>query len=152
MNFKTDLTCPQCRAMGAAVWEIDVRSDVMSASARWAEILGYEPGRFALTAEMHRALLHPDDSPRVVEAFRAHLSSPAPLDIEYRMQRRQGGYAWVHVRGRLQDDRRKIIGTAVDVTERRATCAAFAFSGRGRSSGRRNERRRVTSAARTAAA
>ncbi|MGZ6212894.1 MAG: PAS domain-containing protein, partial [Candidatus Binataceae bacterium] len=108
-------------AMGASVWEIDARTGVMSASARWAEILGYEPGRFALNAELHRALLHPDDSARVVDAFRTHLSSPAPRDIEYRMQRRQGGYAWVHVRGRLQDDRRKMIGTAVDVTERRVS-------------------------------
>jgi PAS domain S-box-containing protein len=108
-------------AMGAAVWEIHVASGAMTASGRWAEILGHDPGRFVINADIHRALLHPDDAPRVLEAFRVHLSSPTPLDIEYRMQRRQGGYAWVHVRGRLQDDRRKMIGTAVDVTERRTS-------------------------------
>jgi PAS domain S-box-containing protein len=47
---------------------------------------------------------HPDDLPRVVEAYRRAIDTGEPLDVETRNRRADGVYRWFHVRGRPQRD------------------------------------------------
>jgi len=44
-------------------------------------------------------LLHPDDRPRVFEAWRAAVEERAAYDLDYRVRRRDGQYEWFKVRG-----------------------------------------------------
>jgi PAS domain S-box-containing protein len=110
-------------AMGAAIWDWDMGSDRLFAGARFAEILGLDPADFRPTMTLHHQLCHPDDLPYVQSAFRKHVQSGTPYSIEYRMHHSNGRYVWVHSRGRVvtYDGQRpvRVIGTVVDVTERR---------------------------------
>jgi PAS domain S-box-containing protein len=47
---------------------------------------------------------HPDDLPRVVDAYRRAIETGEPLDVETRNRRADGVYRWFHVRGRPQRD------------------------------------------------
>lgn len=109
-------------AMGAAIWDWDIPSDRLFASARFAEILGLDPQAFNPTMTLHHQLCHPEDLPRVREAFAKHVKTGAPYDIEYRMIHDSGHYVWVHSRGRvvsyLEQKPVRVIGTVVDVTGR----------------------------------
>lgn len=44
-------------------------------------------------------LLHPDDQPRALAAWRAAVECGAPYDVEYRVRRHDGHYEWFKVRG-----------------------------------------------------
>jgi len=47
---------------------------------------------------------HPDDLPRVIEAYTRAIETGEPLDVETRNRRADGVYRWFHVRGRPQRD------------------------------------------------
>ena len=47
---------------------------------------------------------HPDDLPRVIDAYRRAIETGEPLDVETRNRRADGVYRWFHVRGRPQRD------------------------------------------------
>jgi PAS domain S-box-containing protein len=111
------------RAMGAAVWEVDLPTDTRTSSEHWVEILGRDPKTYKLTRDLHYDLTHPDDREFVRESYRRHIVEGAALDIEYRMRHAGGNYIWIHSRGLLLRDGDgrgvKIIGTVVEVTARR---------------------------------
>jgi PAS domain S-box-containing protein len=48
--------------------------------------------------------VHPDDLPRMVEAYRRAFETGEPLDVENRSRRADGVYRWFHVRARPQRD------------------------------------------------
>jgi len=48
--------------------------------------------------------IHPDDLPRMVDAYRRAIETGQPLDVENRSRRADGMYRWFHVRGRPQRD------------------------------------------------
>jgi len=92
-------------------------------SARYAELLGY-PSRDEL-ARRHRFsnAIHPDDRTRVLDARRRHIEDGTPFREELRMQRRDGSYVWVQVRGesvRGIDGRpTRFVASLVDVSAKR---------------------------------
>jgi PAS domain S-box-containing protein len=47
---------------------------------------------------------HPDDLPRVIDAYRRAIETGEPLDVETRNRRADGVYGWFHVRARPQRD------------------------------------------------
>ncbi len=48
--------------------------------------------------------IHPDDLPRMIDAWRRAIETGQPLDLENRSRRADGVYRWFHVRGRPQRD------------------------------------------------
>jgi PAS domain S-box-containing protein len=48
--------------------------------------------------------LHPDDLPRMIDAWRRATETGQPLDLEHRGRRADGVYRWFHLRGRPQRD------------------------------------------------
>jgi len=109
-------------AMGAAIWDWDIGTDRLYTGRRFAEILGIDSQSFNPTMALHHQLCHPEDLPKVQNAFRKNVATGEPYSVEYRMRHTAGHYVWVHSRGRVvtYDGQRPIraIGTVVDVTER----------------------------------
>jgi PAS domain S-box-containing protein len=48
--------------------------------------------------------LHPDDLPRMIDAWRRAIETGQPIDLEHRSRRADGVYRWLHLRGRPQRD------------------------------------------------
>jgi PAS domain S-box-containing protein len=116
-------------AMGAAIWDWDVASDLVSTGPRFSQIFGLDPSSQKPTMSLHNELCHPEDLPRVLEAFRNHVTTGKPYDAEYRIRHSAGHYIWVHSRGRVVsydgEKPTRVIGTMVDVTDRRAAIEAL---------------------------
>jgi PAS domain S-box-containing protein len=48
--------------------------------------------------------IHPDDLPRMIDAYRRSIASGEPRDVETRSRRADGVYRWFHLRSRPQRD------------------------------------------------
>mgnify|MGYP006288435999 FL=1 len=84
------------------------------------EIFGYE--RNSLIGENFLNYVHPDDLPRVLDAFKELVGSGAPPRTEYRCRCKDGSYLWIEARGTLLKDENgnlhKILFSSRDVTRR----------------------------------
>ncbi len=67
-------------------------------SQQWVEFTGIPMSEHL--GDGWNKLLHPDDRPRAFAAWQAAVEGRAPYDLEYRVRRRDGEYAWFKVRGR----------------------------------------------------
>ncbi|MBB3346239.1 PAS domain S-box protein [Sphingomonas sp. BK069] len=111
-------------------WDYDLAADRFSCSPRTWAMYGIEPGPAQSLAEF-AALLHPEDRPRVRQAFLATIDPArrARYDIEYRTRPAlDGSTRWLAVRGRgLFEDERcvRAIGTVIDVTARKREADAL---------------------------
>ena len=109
-----------------ALFEMNVRTGEIWNSPRFMQMLGYGEGA---TPADGRALLHPEDAPRVDEAIADHLQANAPFDIEYRLRQNNGDWLWVRSRAAAQRDTQGkplwLAGSVTDITEARATREAM---------------------------
>ena len=87
-------------------------------------LLGWGPGEYPRTAAGHVASIHPDDVDGVMAAVERHRRGEGPYDVEYRVRRRDGSYAWWAVRGTAVRDARGVpvhwVGAASDVSGKKA--------------------------------
>lgn len=87
----------------------------------------YNPAGMRGTCSIMRATnwfgrMHPDDVPRVAAAYRALFETGAGFDVEYRIQRKDGAWLWLHDRATEiyeADGVRSTTGLSTDITERR---------------------------------
>jgi len=82
-----------------------------------------------------RDVLHPDDLPRTIDAWRGAIETGQPLEVEHRSRRADGVYRWFHLRGRPQRDaegrivRWYTLATDIDDRKRAEDALAKAFEG-----------------------
>ncbi len=106
-------------------WDWNLPSGAVEFGGDWASMLGHEPHEIAPRLESWRERVHPDDLERASALLRAHLDGLTPLyECEHRLRTRHCEWIWVLARGRVveRDDAgraRRVIGTHLDVTERR---------------------------------
>ena len=100
-------------------WDWDLTTNEWTLDARGRAILGIselEPEHFLRT-------VHPDDREHVSARFQ-QIRSDAEIDYDdtFRIIRRPDGLRWVAVKGKVvsDGDDRRLLGTIVDVTDRRA--------------------------------
>jgi PAS domain S-box-containing protein len=111
-------------AADLAWWEMDIETGEVLFHEKKADLLGYSVADFD-TYEDFVALVHPEDTERVMQAMRDHLDGDAPMyDTEYRIQTAAGEYKWFHDMGGVtttdQDGRPvKVTGIVIDVTEKK---------------------------------
>ena len=115
-------------AAGAAgAWRWDMRTQRLTADARFAVMTGQDPLELAEGVPTSRFFngIHPGDVARVRIAVAGILAGAAVFSKDYRLLREDGGVRWIHADGGtiLDDDDQPIefIGTLVDVTDRKRT-------------------------------
>ena len=122
-------------AVNDAVWDWRVDTGEMYYSPRWFTMLGYEPYEFPQQFDTWRNLVHAEDLPRAEKVVQEHLKSGSPFQMEFRMQTKDKGACWIHARGKTvergEDGRPlRMLGTHVDITERKQAEEALAVSER----------------------
>ncbi len=88
-------------------------------SQQWVEFTGVPMSEHL--GDGWNALLHPEDQPRALVAWRDAVEGRAPYDVEYRVRRHDGEYEWFKVRARpIRDEAGQIVrwfGTAMNIDD-----------------------------------
>jgi PAS domain S-box-containing protein len=85
-----------------------------------SEILGYESDEILANDVLWSIKTHPEDLTKVVTALDALFDSNQPYDIEYRVQRKDGEWIWIHekaVSSIKRDGARYTYGVFSDITD-----------------------------------
>ena len=113
------------QAVNDGLWDWDLLTNEIYYSLPWKRILGYQDSEIANEFNEWERRVHPDDLPGAQREIDHCIKNPeAPLEIEFRMQHKNG--SWIDILFRasvLTDDAGKavqLIGTHVDITERKA--------------------------------
>ena len=110
-------------AAEAGSYDWHVRTGHLDWDDRLFRLMDLDAEQFDGTVEDFFVRLHDDDRPRVRAELERAVASGGDLDLDYRVVRRDGALRWVEARGRAlagTDGRtERIVGTAVDVSERR---------------------------------
>ncbi|WP_286785290.1 MULTISPECIES: sensor domain-containing diguanylate cyclase [Pseudomonas] len=111
---------------GDGVWDWDMRTDTMFFSGAWKSGLGYAEEDIGNSLDEWSKRVHPDDLPRALNTLQRHFDGELPSYLcEYRMQRRDGTWAWILDRGKVverdaEGKATRAIGTHSDVSWRKA--------------------------------
>ncbi len=105
------------------IWDWDLVNGSIYFSARWKEIIGFNEDEFPNDIEEWKKRIHPDDRQRVVDAHHNFMAGLVPtLDLEYRLQHKDGSWRMVHAQGASLTDESgepvRIAGANTDITER----------------------------------
>ena len=107
----------------AGYWDWDIPSNTEYLSPRFKAMFGYADHEMENTPEAWKKIIHPDDLPRVLDVFDAHVKSrgKVPYDNEVRYFHKDGSIVWVLCRGRVvqwnpDGSPRRMIGVHFDIT------------------------------------
>lgn len=111
-------------AGGVGVWDVHLDTGEMYVDPALKAMLGYLDSEIPNTLEDWSAHVHPDDVGTVARELERHLRGETALfEVEHRMVHRNGTIRWFLARGLAMEHRegrpRRVIGTDVDVTDRR---------------------------------
>ncbi len=113
-------------AAEVGLWDVDLVNDTLFWPPRVKAMFGISPDEPVSMADFY-AGLHPDDREATIAAYEATAdpSERALYDVEYRtVGKEDGRIRWVAAKGRGLFDHRgrcvRTIGTAIDITERKA--------------------------------
>ncbi|MCS3779798.1 sensor domain-containing protein [Tsukamurella ocularis] len=110
---------------GDGIWDWDVPSGTVFYSQQWKATLGYSAEDVGTTVEDWSSRVHPDDYEQswliVQEVLHGRA---AEFSLEHRMRTKDGGWLWIHDRGRAMETGPdglpiRLIGTHTDITDRR---------------------------------
>ena len=112
------------------VWDWNLETGAVVYSPRWKEMLGYADHEIAPHVSAWEHLLHPDDVPRANDLHDRLSRGAASYEGEFRLRHKYGHF--IHVLSRGLPVRRypggpvlRIVGTHLDITERKRTEAAL---------------------------
>lgn len=115
------------------VWDWNLETGAVVYSPRWKEMLGYADHEIAPHVSAWEQLLHPDDRARANELHESIAQGAGTYEGEFRLRHKAGHY--IHVLSRGFPVRRypggpvlRIVGTHLDITERKRTEAALSES------------------------
>ncbi|MHC4535771.1 MAG: PAS domain S-box protein [Planctomycetota bacterium] len=105
------------------VWTSDERGNTTFISENIKDIYGYSPEEiYAQSDKLWFGRIHPDDVEKVTESFKAVFEKNEPLDLEYRIKRKDDRWMWIRDRsiGAYEKDGVKYAnGVFFDITERK---------------------------------
>jgi len=102
----------------------DLRTGAFCVSSSYRRQLGYSGTAKEASLEDWEERLHPEDRDRVTVAYRQFLRGAAEYNIDFRLRHCNGTYRWFHSEAVLIHDEQgqpcKVVGTNIDITERKA--------------------------------
>jgi PAS domain S-box-containing protein len=107
------------------MWDWDLRTDAVTYSDRWAQMLEYRPDEVEPSVDFFRRHVHPEDLPAVLDRLAGHVEGRTrAYASEHRLRTKSGGLFWAMDRGRVvesdQDGRPvRVAGIIADITERK---------------------------------
>ncbi|TGM74087.1 PAS domain S-box protein [Leptospira mtsangambouensis] len=111
----------------SGVWDFSLRLGKAYFSPEYARMLGFEPERFPQNFSHWETLVHWEDREQIRSLFENYLNGSIDShDLEIRMFTRSGKTIWVWSRGKVverdeNDLPVRVIGTHIDITERKKT-------------------------------
>jgi PAS domain S-box-containing protein len=123
-------------ATSDGVWDWDIATDAAYFSPGYYRMLGFDAGSFTADGRSWSGLIHSDDRPAVLQANQDCIEGRRErFEVEYRMRSKSGDWRWVLGRGKaVGRDRQgralRLVGTHVDITERKRLEAGLAQSDR----------------------
>lgn len=113
------------RASEEGVWDWNLETDAFWYSSRLAEMLGYDEFEIKPQVSAWVQLVHPDDRARFHEIAEAVLRGERDYEVEFRLRHEDGHYVPILSRGfpvrrEAEGPILRIVGTHVDLTERKA--------------------------------
>ncbi|WP_348645328.1 EAL domain-containing protein [Methylobacterium sp. BTF04] len=118
------------------LWDWDVATGHVWYSDRALTLLGYAPGDIKPHISACIDLVHPDDLKHTQTRLAEHLKGiTAAYICEHRLRAKSGEYTWVLSRGRVvsqdaQGASLRMVGTYIDITERKAYEQSIAYMAR----------------------
>jgi PAS domain S-box-containing protein len=109
------------------VWTADLNRNLIYISANVVKVLGYTSEEL-LGGQLWLYRIHPEDAPRVEQAYQKLFSAGEKFDVEYRVCRKDGEWIWLHNRALTTRPREGIMcadGIFLDITQRRQSEAAM---------------------------
>jgi PAS domain S-box-containing protein len=105
------------------VWTADSNRNLLYISGNAVKVLGYSAEELLQNGrQLWMDRIHPEDAPRVSQAYQKLFSSGEKFDVEYQIRRKDGQWIWLHDRARTTQPRQGTLcadGIFLDVTQRR---------------------------------
>ncbi len=107
---------------GDGVWDWDIRARRLYFSSQWKHLIGCENDDIEDELTLLLDRIHPDDLPRVQEAFAEYLAHGVGVyKNEFRMRHKQGHDVWILSRGKVvsrgpDGSPTRLVGTHSDIT------------------------------------
>ena len=113
-------------------FEYDPRKNEFEASTELRRLLGFEENDQATIASLIE-VIHPDDRARLGAAIEGNLKAHTPVNMEHRFLLADGTLRWVHARVEWveagPDGAGHVLGTVLDITDRKLAEDALSFEG-----------------------
>lgn len=108
---------------GEALWDWDLKSDLIFYSQKWKQMMGYDANETPSTLSSWLNVVHSKDMAFVNERLKAHLDGKSDtFMVEHRI-RQSDPLRWVRVKGKVirgKDDQAiRMVGTFLDITLRK---------------------------------
>jgi len=117
---------------GDGFWDWSLTTRSVLYSRRWKEMLGFEDAEVGDQISEWLDRVHPEEKLALSSAIQAYIEGKKPvLQAEFRMQCKDGSWRWILARGTLgrddNDQPERLIGTTIDLTQRKQTEQIKAF-------------------------
>ncbi len=99
------------------IWQWDAETEQMIIEPELGELLGYDASGGYLDSSAH---IHEEDLPNLRRAAREHADGLTPsFEVQFRMLDKDGNIRWFLARGQALAADKRLIGTAIDITDRK---------------------------------
>ena len=117
-----DLLLRAQRGAQAGVWEIDLRTERITWSEPYYDLVGIDRSTDPSVATW-LSCIHPEDRERVLASYSQSIKEKSNQNMEYRIIKPNGDVRWVQRQGQIELDEqgtaRRINGITFDITERK---------------------------------
>ncbi len=111
------------QALGEIVYDYDVSADRIGWNGVYVKLLGYNVEEMGTNRASWLSRIHPEDYQRVMEEFAQAQTERRLFDVEYRFQRQNGNYIWMHDRGVLhfneEGSLQQVSGVLLDINRQK---------------------------------
>ena len=107
----------------AVSWTTSEKGKTIFISSNLEKVYGYNPEEiYKQGADLWLGRIHPEDKERVLQKFQSLFKKDKPYDAQYRIQRKDGEWIWIHDKAsiiRTIDGIRCAFGVFSEITERK---------------------------------